>query len=140
MLNPKDFRIGNWVNHKKENKPYQIQTLSIHPENRDMCMVLFGFTPHCTLDDVEPVLISPEILEANGFFNCGYGFTKRNSYGDIVSLREIYSPYGTGNIGFVYRVNYPDGLFAIRTLKYVHDLQNIFYILRQEELEINLAP
>lgn len=78
-------------------------------------------------EHIFPIPLSPEILEKAGFkFKCNDFYTKN----DIVSFS-----YEKG-IGFYQTWVLGDNL--INNILYLHQLQNLYYALTGEELEINL--
>ena len=83
------------------------------------------------LKDCSPIPITPEILENAGFIKGEIEFDKRYKWYDHKDYMDDMR----------FEVE-PDGLFlkncSISPIRYLHQLQNLFYLITGEELEINL--
>lgn len=120
------LRIGNKVLHNGVVKtvdlisPGYIAFLEDRP-NKD------SFGEWVDLDDVEFIELTEEILLECGFIAFGQGYIHENMrYTDLFKIRE------DGFIVFVANDNY------ITKIKHLHQLQNLYYALKNKELEINL--
>lgn len=105
-----ELMIGDWVLH--EGEPYQIRQLGIFGENRDgedypaVCIGKpKGVGLIVGINEIEPIPLTPEILEKNGFVKVGH-----------------YYPYPTyeykvESLKFVVRVAFPKGSKATERTK-----------------------
>lgn len=113
MIKANELRVGNWVTGAfGENAPFQIMK---------------GFQIDDCVDTYFPILLTPEILE-----RCGFEFIK-NEY-----LLKAFSIVFQQNI-FKFYYDYLDKgdyneIFV--QIKYLHQLQNLYFVLTGEELEI----
>lgn len=105
-----ELMIGNWVTGKKwRENPFQITR--IHDSGR----FIYGKTVNSTvgpflLDELEPILITPEILEMNGF-------TEDYRYGDLSYIQSRGAVTGI-------HINGKNGEMREMYFKYVHEVQN----------------
>jgi hypothetical protein len=93
-------------------------------------------------ENLKPIPLSPEILEKCGFekrsYKYGdYAWVKKNHKGRLFRLRVLNgSLHSTGNDRFMY---WADKGGSIPIVKDLHQLQNLFFALTGEELEVNLT-
>lgn len=123
MINANELRMGNWVDLAGEKVPQKVN------------IKILQFITHANaINDnhpFEPILLSPEILEKARF-------SKKNLDddvdGDFWCLKEGYR--------FLFEYHKAENVFYNGKLgiqiKYLHQLQNLYYALTGEELEINL--
>jgi hypothetical protein len=112
-LKPQDLRLGNWV--LLRGKPSQINV-------QGLCEIDEGYLIP------EPISIQPDILEKAGF-------EKVNSRVFRVlnkNLDYIFRMAHNGN-GW-----YPMDMHTNLPMQHLHQLQNLYYCLCGEELDINL--
>lgn len=129
-----DLRIGNWV---KVNDPifgvntYKVATI------RDNGIITLNDNISCLVDNIEPIELTEEVLLEIGFNE------KNDCY--ILSNEHMYFLY--------YRDSFKQELIAIvrrkmkyhsyknelknYDIKYLHQLQNAYFILTGEELILN---
>ena len=119
MIQAKDLRIGNWVNRTEGFKIFKSK-VSAHTIS---CAASDG-----SIDFLSPIPLTPEILE-----KCGFVKEDRLNVGANTYFKKGMGEYLTYQFdGFcVYELNK-----AI--VKYLHQLQNLFFALCGEELEVNL--
>jgi len=119
MINIKELSIGNWVKF-----PYGIDKIVDLPyvEGRGVCA---SFAASATLfpvsvKDLEPIEITPEILEKNGFYEDKDGvYSDDNSY--LIPMYSNGFDAGTWET----HIEPTEGIGDFSgTLKYVHQLQN----------------
>ena len=120
MIQANELRLGNWF----QSNIYQqvaLETLEylLNP----------NFAPHSA---VKPIPLTPEILEKCGFECVSHGLTT------ITYVHKGLPEYGRtcywhAEIGEL-NLNY----IAIG-VKYLHQLQNLYFALTGEELEVNLS-
>ncbi len=110
-----ELMIGDWVWYN--NQPHQIRQLGIFGENRDgddYPAVCVGKPNGVGLilerNEIEPILLTPEILEKNGFSKNYHedDLSYAQSCGDVIGIHI----YGT------------NGLMEEMLFKYVHELQH----------------
>lgn len=88
----------------------------------------------CTLEEVEGIELTEEILLGCGFKERLCDITGCKRYGFDSTLFEgetIMNLYNGGHGYFMQPNSFPD-------IKYVHELQNTFYAMNKEELEVKL--
>lgn len=138
-----DLRLGNWV--KIDVGVGQVCCLmSIEfedyaiGEDAPICVNVEGYDAprSCTLEEVEGVPITEEILLGCGFKEmtsplygyATYSIHRDSRYNGYLSCLNIYrkeDKYFVKEIG-------------MNEISYVHELQNAFYIVNKEELEVKL--
>ena len=124
-----ELRIGNWYRSVKFNVPVKCDITDFY----DLCAKSDGATEHPPIDEMfEPIPLTEEWL-------LKFGFT----------LDCEYTPYGKAEIyrnddmdvvlsGVFKGVNIPyvcDDSFIVN-VKHVHQLQNLYFALTGEELEV----
>lgn len=122
VLKCTDLRIGNLVYSKETNQHQKITGLT--DENPFIDAITFDYTNY---DEIEAIPISEEIL-----FNFGYRkehdiYFKNNSLLRFIG-KEIF--YSRGEIDDAEFQEY------ITSIKYVHELQNLYFVLTQRELTV----
>ena len=126
MIDIKELRIGNWIWSDDINMPYQLIDFG-------MVVVQRSF------ENCSPINITNEILEKCGFveidsFDGGTMDTlqlgkfniQTSCYIDSVPWINIYFPNGDGS-----------NTHLQKEIKYLHQLQNIYFYLTGLELDIN---
>lgn len=116
MIQANELRIGNWALYPHTiHEPFQIT----EPRHIELAYLL------------KPIPLTPEILEACGFEKDRNGW---NLPGTQFSLTEQFYPC------WLDRMLWPQDLpeFKSASLKYLHELQNLFVALIGSELSINL--
>lgn len=126
-----ELRIGNLIQtHRSDpNEMVTITTLSVHPEHDELILVSTCHFPHLTLCQCEPIPLTKEWL-------LKFGFVHENNWLGFISDRfRIGIRFYNGNpaqcdvtqdgnfIGFGYG-----------HLKHVHQLQNLYFALKGEDL------
>lgn len=128
MIDPKSLRIGNWVEYLGKQFPCDINTIYA-------ISMIEGPS-----EMYKPIPLTPEILEKCGFEN-------QHGYSDTFIIKDkgypldpyaavgnfcVFLENGIAQIGCGYQnAENKIGL----EFKYLHQLQNIIYILTGEELE-----
>ena len=124
-----ELRIGNWYNHLGEFKQVTPNTiLEVWEAQRQWC---------------KPIPLTPEILEKAGFKDdgSGSGWYMLNYFTDCELTAEVMC-LQVNTISFRCAISDTDydsapSMTAIR-MNYVHQLQNLYFALTGEELNINL--
>ena len=119
-----ELRIGNWVNLKDIITTYQKVIMIDSEVNVIQCQNDI----HSPLEDYEPIPLTEEILS-------GWGFEYDDINGDSGYWQKRPTDSGLfrillGEDGFVYDYQVD--------IKYVHQLQNLYFALTNEELKIEL--
>lgn len=137
MIKDTELRIGNWVT--SDNKAIQISDIFDGGINR--CNDNYECWPIYDLKNLEPIPLTPEILEACGFKNT-YGNTDIFSKTTIL-LNEhprtfhIINVPESGYKGYQLTIErYEKGVPMDIELEYLHQLQNLYFALTGEELTI----
>ena len=118
MIQPNELRIGNRVFWNKEKSLY-------YTINMEDFSSLFVF------DIIEPIPLTPEILEKCGFsvaYNHINGLPMPYSY-DTLKLQGILFEFSDN--GYLVKTRQKSKLTCI---KYIHQLQNLYFALTGEEL------
>ncbi len=127
MINLNELRIGNWVNYNSDyctvTKIDEWVGVKFKDDN-------IGSIPIAAL---KPILITPEILLKCGFENTSKDFELLEP---IFKKRfiELFIVYGDAN----QVTPCIAGKFIPLVIKYVNQLQNLYFSLTSEELIINL--
>lgn len=123
MIQANELRIGNWVKYK--NKYYQIydgiRSLSIDDLDSEK---LDSHLKNIKLSDLEPIELTEEIL-----LKCG--FLKHKDIGYRCLFKDFKFDLDDFTICFI------DSWLDIE-IKHLHQLQNIYYALCNEELNVQL--
>lgn len=124
MIPSNELRIGNWVEQVIESDcgKYSIITA-------------VGLI---TSDDIDanPIPITPEILEKAGFSQYEHSINKLNENGDGIGFHLIDGKMSTSE--GVTLFGYHDWIETNTQIKFVHQLQNLFFAVTGEELNIQL--
>lgn len=125
MINANELRIGNWVKCGGFKRLYgEFRVAEIYP---DQITIEQKPNDGYTVEEVDPITLTPEILEKCGF----------EKEGDTYKILN-------DNIDYCFRISFTgSGYFssnvaANQPMKYLHTLQNLYYCLTGEELTINL--
>jgi hypothetical protein len=134
LLEPKDLRIGNILLYK--GKYVHITTLSLDIDDEyeetigfcDLGKLSNEITDwnRSLIADLQPTPLTPELLEKCGFEKRNNVYSNGNMGFEVVSLKSG---------GEMYLV--PNALYCI-DIKYLHQLQNLYFTLTGKELDITL--
>jgi len=121
MIPVEQLRVGNWIAWRDQYIKLAYHHIRIA-------------TIHSVMDDkpvYEPIYLTREILENVGFTKSGNYWFKKNVY--------LYE-WGITNISFYNRsiMDNDDPRYTCIEIKSFHQLQNYFFALEGEELEIDL--
>lgn len=121
---------------RRYNLVYRISDKSIQKVNTIFCnsVCLLGCNDSYDCQEIEPIPLTPEILEKSGFDKDNWFLFKKGGNGWHTYLFKMK---GEGlHYGYV-----EDGQFTEETqqpIKYVHQIQNLIFALTGEELNIQL--
>jgi hypothetical protein len=123
-----ELRIGNWIYNTK-GKPSKINEIKRHPSGeRDFAHIvtlqgLGSFGGY--VEDLQPIPLTPEILEKCGLER------------DTVTKTEVYR---FPKLSLMRGLDNEYRFFDIKSapIKYLHQLQNLYFALTGTELQISL--
>ena len=129
MIKTKDLRLGNYVT---DNSGFTMYVVGIYEDT-----VLLNFEGNeCDVwevdeKDLRGIMLDTELLIKSGFKRqvTGIGWDK---YSNVVVDLSL-APLSNGSYIPVYHIN-----GEMVKIMYLHQLQNLFYVLTQKELEINI--
>ena len=126
-MDAKELRIGNWIlDHEADPKKtiyYQVEEIQRLSNNKSLNQTL-GVTYRkgsCWTCDVEPIPLTEEWLVKFGFDNLG-------DYGWGIGYFHI-------RFRNIHKFHFPLENRLVR-IKYVHQLQNLYFALTNEELKL----
>lgn len=123
MIKASELRIGNWVNLRGDN---------MQVDGGD----IYDLQDSENLDDWNPVPITPEILEQCGFERNGERykiFCTENHW------LELHLKTGLASFCFGFSKNKKDDSVLIgNRFEFIHQLQNLYFALTGEELQVNI--
>ena len=117
-----ELRIGNYLMSKGGESPAKVVAIA----DKYVSFNTFLGQMNVPYEDVEAIPLTGEMLEKCGFENVANLFE--------LNKMAIYMPGGNYKNGRLYYNSW----FIIEPPLYLHQLQNIYYALTGEELEINL--
>jgi len=128
MIKANELRIGNWVN-----------TVSGYQQIKSIATDACHTVALHTYEFVNPIPLSKEVLERCGFTRnsnwwgdgVDYYHKHTNEHHDITSIDIMFG--FESDEGFLNCVNY--GQTNFEHIKYLHELQNLYYALTKTELE-----
>lgn len=137
MIQANELRIGNWVKRKSGGCQQVLEVLSTMVLLQNEPPLDVNKTMRLPLSSVEPIPLTPEILKKAGL--------KRDKEGWVLSFDfKIYDPLEIGGAGDyvqsnrnIFTIIHNNSVFP-KGFKYLHQLQNLYFALTSEELEINL--
>jgi len=128
MIDPKELRIGNWAGY--EGEFFQVWS-EITKYSVDLDNLTNRHIKAAAYDEISPIPLTPWILERAGFEEWAEGNWRTKpllNLGGWSKEFNYYLPYYnfstyTGNV----------------IIKHIHQLQNLYFALSGEELEISLT-
>jgi hypothetical protein len=136
MIEPKELRIGNYL---KSLNGHVVQVTKI--ETSQLCVEGLSLPSAAitTYDYVQPISLSPELLEKNGFLTLSGGESRPLYFLEQLASNIYFEHSAPGTFSLC--IISEDGQFIdlLRSFKHLHELQNIFFSLTGCELNINFA-
>ena len=140
-----ELRIGNLISHDRCDK-FRIDEVRLTNEGYILRMYVHRNTltsyADMKLDEAKPIPLTLELLKKCGFtdndYKAGYiGIDIKD--GGMITDFVLTKPEILGEFQkhFCWQYN-TGGIPFFLEIKYLHDLQNLFFTLKNEELEINL--
>jgi hypothetical protein len=131
MIQANELRIGNWLL-TESGTPQQVayigETIGFHNNmggtDKHQKNPIFSYD----IEKIEPILLTPEILEKVGF---------EHSYDSVLPYQDAYEN-GYFILNAQFELTDKDGLIISKQIKYVHQLQNLYFTLTETELKIEL--
>lgn len=111
MIKASELRIGNWV--LAGGEPFEV--------NPDVIAVIYNEGGRV---EYNPIILTHELVIKAGFWRYGAGSFAKNKIWIVYASGTYFFEVGDITIG--------------RGIMYLHQLQNLYYALTGEELEINL--
>ena len=137
MIKPNELRLLNWV--KLNDEDLFCKVLVIDKFGLSVDIVKTKEITWIEYEQFSPVELTPDILEAAGF-----GVNKDNSFGYInenegilIELGDFYED--DGRAVFYYNLPDTDNSTCIAYCKYLHQLQNLYFALTGDELQIDIT-
>lgn len=135
MIKARDFRINNYVDLYKNDIHYcisVIKNIDNNGINKYLPSEYEGVFGNSINDEL---LIKPIPLTEEWLLKFGWGKGEYDTeYVDNVSLKQECLSYNVGAKMFCIETN--GDIMEIKHIRYVHQLQNIFYCLTGQELEL----
>lgn len=121
MINTNELMLGNWVLHN--GKPIKvagaIENRIASFANETGVRLVFSIK----VDEIEPIPITDTLLKKCGFIK------ERNLW--IIDESMIFEPFRSANVLCYYGQR-------IEGIKYLHELQNAYFMLTKKQLEVNI--
>ncbi len=132
MIKANELRIGNWVSHENKNGKFnftikELLSKGINIEYNNGCWLIF-------YEEVNPIPLTPEILKKMGF---------------KIIPKDRLAVYKLEGLSLMPSGDYDDGRFhavgcsldntKVLYIFSLHQLQNLYFALTGEELQINLT-
>ncbi len=130
MIEENEIKVNNWFSHNANwcyRSPAEVKPFLFQWETRDW-FALGEST--LALDDISPIELSPEILEKLGYEQDAFIPREFNRKGDY-NFKAVHHY----ELGYLIICNFLQGGIMI---KYLHQYQNLIYVLIGEELNITL--
>lgn len=127
-----DLRIGNYVNIEGDVvKVKEIYEKSIHYANSE-------YESYATEDFIQPIELTEEVLVKIGFGKRNDCYTLSNEYIFFVYYKDSFKQELLASVKRKGKCYYNTNELKNYDIKYLHQLQNAYYCLTNEELNIEL--
>lgn len=134
MIDIRDLTIGNWVfDGIHTNFPMQITSLSegyvtmSFPSNE-------GMDWESTPEELQGIPLTEDLLSKLGFTHNGYGIWNKRQQDRKIAI-NVKAEFLAID---AYKDRYCDSRCTCHGIKYLHQLQNLFYVIAKEELKFDL--
>ena len=137
-MNTNELRIGNYLIDPREFSDEVMQLFKMREDG--IFKVLLNDIPHA--EEFKGIGLTPEVLR-----KCGFKFDENKGYSACDERRyDVYS-FNDFDIAYIPQINKYALWFEIEDsfynfyctrIKFVHELQNLYFELKREELEIEL--
>ena len=127
-----ELRIGNYINPKVNDIVVKDEFHKVEPTTM---MMILGLIDNRGIE-FEPIELTPEILEKCGFGKYPTGCYCKNLKTDD-SYLAIDLKYGNGVWLNIYQGK-RENTIPLKHIKHLHQLQNLYFALTGQELEITL--
>ena len=124
MIQPTELRINNWVYSIQLAKEVQISGIDYDGDLTFIGEVTWDYNHY---DSIEPIPLSEETLLKCGFIETKEGYIKALSNNSNIGLIEIKDR-------FMVSMACPYGLFQSKSIMNLHQLQNLYFALTNQEL------
>lgn len=137
-----ELRIGNYVKHYDPINGTNIYKVYRINDSGSVSLNDKGQLASCTVEDIQPIELTDELLVKIGFEIQGR-YRKFTSYELVIRLsdsivRIVYIVYNDGNPTIEIITFNEHNEYRNKDIKYLHQLQNVYYCLTGQELEIEL--
>lgn len=135
MIKANELRIGNYVQYNPDavDKGTEIIPLQITAIDEEAGFILNdGFSNVYAENEVEPIPLSSELLEQCGFYNQKYEEWSAFAFKDT----PICTHYD--GVEWIFKYGYDSDL-SFAACEYLHQVQNLIFVLTGEELSIDLS-
>lgn len=132
MIQANELRIGNYF---YDNEKNILQCNGVADVEHNPATVWFGdeLGFYMDIDECFPIPLTPEMLLKCGFEFDNCSFFKQLTKGRILKLNQNFYRDATGNYdGFILRL----GDLKIIVIRHLHQLQNVFFAIADEDLPI----
>lgn len=134
MVDNKELRLGNIL--KGTTREGSVLVAPVHEiMDSEVSLIFEGLAHKFTHDRIDPIPLTPEILEKAGFEKIGDNGYIIYEFEDEKNANEGFYVECEGD-GYAYY--YPSNTAMDVQINYLHQLQNLFFCLTGEELKINL--
>lgn len=128
MIKASELRVGNWVKHAGTITPLQVDVYSFVRMEE-------------WFEEYDPIPLTPEILEKCGFEAFMILDDQQDYRGEYLAKSGFRLYIDPGEKCYYFRYGdtelYPVEKHEIE-IKFLHELQNLYFALTGEELEVNL--
>lgn len=131
VIKANELRVGN-ILLDKDGKPAQVEAICRVPSSASYLIEFAGLgNTSGFVEELKPIELSPEML-----LRCGFEKNGKNYFSHNDKFYHIQEDAYDCNGNFGYCLNDEKSIFL--ELKSLHQLQNLYFCLTGEELEINL--
>ena len=127
MINLNELRIGNIVLYRQDND--ELPVLKIDGDSKTFCLdLLLGLNMEVNEQDIDPIPLTPEWLERCGFEKVPNGISLLVFEG-YVTISSLFT-------GLPLTLSIDGNSMPLDNIRYIHQLQNIYFALTGQELTL----